>query len=166
MDLQEAEKELKISSNNLDMECKRYAGLFWKVSWEHSSAVSERDMAKKRLAEAYAEVAMMIRNDYESFGFEKRPTEAAIKEKVEVSEQVKEAYSDYIKAKKRSDDWDGMKSSHERRGSMLKMAGELWLKNYYSEKTIKSVENNRATTEQVEQRISEKRKGKRPKRKK
>lgn len=164
MKLQEAEKKLKLNLNDLDNEVKHYSDTLWRVSEQFALAVSKTDTLKKELKEIKAEVFIKYAVNFKENGLEKKPSDGLVKELVIDDEQVRKINKEYFEAKLQSDLWEGMVTSHERRGSMIHRAGDLWEKNYYADRSIKKVEGSEFSSNRREERVSEKRKSGRPKR--
>ena len=90
--------------------------------------------AKKNLTTVEGRKGLEVRKDYKNYGFEFK---ADLKEKpiqaiVDGMPEVEKAFDAYLEAEHRKDVVSGIVSSLEQRKTMIRLAGDLWIKEYYA----------------------------------
>lgn len=152
------EKDLALDINALHLEWQEQAKLYGKWAKRLSKAVKARFkleellkvvriQTKRDVDEVKAELDGLIREDFVSLGFEKRPTEAAITNWILIQPKVKEVQDNcFAKVKRITDDLaDAMEQEELFQGACLAMShkksaieGEvkLWLGEYFSDPDI------------------------------
>ena len=138
MSLQEAQDNLKIDKDALDLVCITHAELFGEVADRHTRAVSERDFKKDALSTAYSEIESEIRSKAAEKG--DKITEKAIAAQVLLSDEYLEANEEYLNEKKEADLWANKKEAFMQKSSMIKRLCDLYLAGYYTTSSVKGAE--------------------------
>ena len=115
MDINDLKKRLVIT-NNLDMELIEQPMVFFEVADAHAMAVAERDTAEEALARVDAEQDAIIR------AYPEKTTEAAIKNKILLSEEHIEAVGVYLEKKKMAARLEGLRKAFEQRSPHIRDA--------------------------------------------
>lgn len=133
--LEEAKNNLQFNKYELDTAVSTHAILYYEISENLAESVSLRDEAKNLLESEYAEISMFVRNDLKNNG--EKVTEEIVKQLTLNSPNYKKSFDKYLDAKFIADEWLAMKEAYVQRGYMLKMMGDLYVTNYFSDITIK-----------------------------
>ncbi len=125
--------DLKINKHKLDDELVNQSGLYMKYAEQNAEALFDRDRAKENLDVVRAEIDSEIRNNWEAFGFEKKPTETAISGCIMQDEKYREANGDLIEKNRDTNILAAAKEAMNHKKSALSNLVALYLAGYYSE---------------------------------
>ena len=165
----EYEEDLEVNKYALDYEWARQPMLYYKWACRFAQAVKERARteerlrlvkteAKRRLEEKKAKIDAAIRKDFRKYGFQSKPTEAAItgrilldpefKKEVELcSMEVERAVEDYLEKLEREEILAGAKTAFSHKKTALEYESQLWLASYFAEPKIPAEARKRASEE-------------------
>jgi hypothetical protein len=132
----------EIDPNRLDLECIRIPHIFLQAVHASSDAKRTVDEAKAEIAVVEAEEAQAIRDNPARYGLEKI-TEAAIAQKVALSERFRAARQRLIEASHQSDLAWGLVQALETKKKSLSMLVELHGLGYFSEVRLKKDDRDR-----------------------
>lgn len=128
-------EDIKIDKYKLDFELINGPEIRHDWSKAHVEAIKQKQKAKARIELVSAEVDEDIRTNWETFNFDKKPTEAAIKQAIIKSEQYQEVMDKFIEtvgdAKMLEHSIEEFDQKHDNLGRMIK----IYLTGYYSEST-------------------------------
>lgn len=142
---------LLIDKNNLDGELIEQPQVFFDVSHEFSMAVSRRDKAKEEIARTAAKVSQNIRRNALDKG--EKITETAISQLVDLDDSYQETVDEHIELVAKASDAQAMKEAFQQRSYVLKDLVNLYLAQYYSSDSVKSVRGQIATAEHAGNRV-------------
>jgi len=144
-DLQELERGLRISKDDLDKELIRQPQTFYSVSKLFMSALAEKDSAELRSKQIEAEVDYELRKAASHSG-EKKPTETQLKNQISAHIRVRKAKRRILAAQAASAQLDALRESYKLRSYALRDLVALYTSNYFSEDSGKSYERPRERT--------------------
>jgi len=130
------EGDLSMDKHSLDTEWLRQASLYLKYSQLYADLASYRDEAKEELSRTDAEIDLEIRADWESFGFENKPTEPAIKAAILQDDRHIKASKDFIQSTREVNILQGAKVALDHKKSALERLSSLLLAGYWAEPLI------------------------------
>ena len=130
------EDDLAIDQHSLDTEWLRQSKLMHKYSVLYADLSSFRDEAKEELARIDAEIDLEIRTGWEAYGFEVKPTEAAIKSVIVNDERHIAAVKELNECSRKMIIAQGAKTALEHKKSALERLTSLVLSGYWAEPRI------------------------------
>jgi len=125
-------EKLLIDKHSLDVAISEQPALFHDISDKLTDALDIRDNCKKTMDEVWAQ----LDSKYRSGGSGKKITEKEISARITSNKLYKQAYQDFLDAKRETDRWANLKSAFEQRASMLKQMASLYCSNYYSTSSV------------------------------
>jgi len=128
--------DLKIDKTKLDVEWEFQSLLFMKWAEAHAQAIFERDKVKEQLDFVRSEIDENIRVDFESYGFDKKPTEAAISAKIIMTAKYKVMYEKLAEANKNVNILAGAREAMNHKKKALENITQLWTMGYFSDPKI------------------------------
>ena len=128
-------EDVKIDKHELDRELINQPSLYREYAKAYAHSLKVRDKARARIDLVKAEVDSDIRTNYEKFGFDKKPTEAAITQAIIKSEEYNEVYDDFIEKNTEAKIIGHSVEAFVQRKDMLIYLTKLFLSGYYSEST-------------------------------
>lgn len=128
--------DLEIDEHALDIEWKGQSKLFMRYAELSAEAVYERDKAKDQLEVVKAEIDSDIRTNFKKFGFDKKPTEAALTAQILTNDKYKKYNDLYIKAIKNMNILIAAKDGIGNKKYALENLTKLWVAGYYSTPNI------------------------------
>jgi len=133
---EETEEEFKLKDINkykLDEEAEKHDNIYREASKIYAKKVRLKYDAELELGIVKDELAEEIRKHPTNWDLKKdeRLTDALINRVIVRDERYKIAYHKYIDAKTESVEWEGVKSSLEQRGWMIKLLYEMWKDAYF-----------------------------------
>ena len=134
--LDEMEKWLKIDRENLDEEVMRQPELFYRVSAELASAISDRDGAKDLMNRTEARIKEDIREEWRKE--EKKFTVTEVDDAASRHPKFKSRQEEYRAASQRVELVSAMKEAFQQRSYMLRELSSLWVNNYFQDSSTKS----------------------------
>lgn len=147
---EQLDADMRIDKYGLDNECAEQTSIYSKWARMSAEASRERDYRQKELDETSAMLDNEIRTDPEKYGI-KDLKEAAVKAVIMGDEAVMKLKSDLIEATTYAKFMNSAVAACDQKKTMLRMLGDLWLGEYYSNVEIRKGE--------VEDRLREKMKG-------
>lgn len=137
--IEDLEELVKINKYELDEVVCNQPVIFDGISEQYVQACSDRDFAKKEMAEWDAAIAIEYRQ--RAVDNNEKLTEAKLQEKVQVDERHQNAVSIFLHKNLIAEMWKGKKEVFQQRAVMAKLCCELYQANYYSENSMKSNKN-------------------------
>ena len=134
MKIAEFREYLKIDKGTLDDEIVRQPSLFFEVSEAYAEAAATRDGFKDQLATVDAELDAKIRAELG----DAKVTESMVKGKVQTAPEHEKAFTDWLVAKERSDQYGALKEAFQQRSYMLRDLVSLYTANYFEQSAIKT----------------------------
>jgi len=129
--------DLRIDKYSLDTEWEKQPMVYMKWAENYAEAVFERDKAKRALELVKAKIDSDIRQNPEKYGFDKKPTEAAIVSEIVQSAEYQDVYDEFIQANKRMNILAGAKEAMSQRKKALESLTDLMIAGYYSQPYVK-----------------------------
>jgi len=126
-------KDLKIDPNNLTGEWLEQPTKNMTYSELYADAAYKRDTLKTKLELTAAIIDSEIRKDFQSFGFDTKPTEVGIKNTILMDTRYKKAQRKALKAGKQANLMTGAKTSFEHRKKALENLVTLVVTGMHSE---------------------------------
>lgn len=130
------EEDMTLDRHQLDFEWNRQPTLYLKYSVLYADLASYRDEAKEKLQRVDASIDLDIRSNWESFGFETKPTEAAIKSTIIQDATHIKASDEYIMAVREVNIAQGAKVALDHKKSALEKLSTLYLSGYWADPRI------------------------------
>lgn len=131
------EKDMELDQHGLDFEWLRQSSLYLKYSVLYADLASYRDEAKEELQRIDAVIDLEIRSDWESFGFETKPTEPAIKAAILQDDRHIKAAKSLIFAVREMNIAQGAKTALDHKKAALERLSTLYLSGYWADPRIK-----------------------------
>lgn len=131
MDINEFQRDKEIDPGRLDVECVKQADLFFKWAQAAVDASFDVDRAKLHLDVVKAKLDLECRKDPASFGLAKS-TESAVDAAVKTHDDYKEAYEEFIEARKNSKLLDAAVTTMEQKKRMLEVLITLHGQQYFA----------------------------------
>jgi len=131
--LLEFKKKLAIDEHGLEFALRDHPDFVFDVGMELAFAISDRDAAKQTLEEVEAFVDAEIRGTASQNG--DKITEKEVESQKKVDNRVKAANQDYLNRKLDASQWSVLKEAFDQRSYALSKLVDLYLANYYSDKT-------------------------------
>lgn len=126
---------LPIDPHSLDEEVSRQPELYYAVAEKSAKYSGIAASAKADMKEAYAKIALEIRED--SVG---KTTEKLIEQQTDSSPAYTAACKKYIKAEELADAWTALTNAFVQRSHMIRELANLMIAGYYQSSTVKSSE--------------------------
>lgn len=124
---------LEIDKYNLDEECATHPQKYNDAAREAARCSKEEKEAERKYIKMKAKVGKEVRKRPGKFGVDPdEPKEGAIKGAIDLDGRVEEAYSEYLDARERAANAAADEKAYEHRRTLIKLLGELWMKDYYS----------------------------------
>jgi len=130
------EEDLSIDQYGLDYEWMRQAKLMQKYAVLHADLSAEKEEAKEWLQRVDAEIDLDVRSNYESYGFETKPTEGAIKSIIANDKKHLKAQKELIEISRQVLIVQGAKTSMEHKKAALERLSSLYLSGYWADPRI------------------------------
>ena len=130
------QEDINLNQYDLEYELIRQASLFLKYSELAVDAGFERDKIKERIKLAETEIDLDIRQDYEQFGFDCKPTEAAIKAAIVQHDSHRKVTRKYIEATRVFNSLTGAKTALEHKKKALELLVSLVIRGYSAEPKV------------------------------
>jgi hypothetical protein len=127
--------DMKINPNRLEREWIRQPDLYAKWAEKCVDAIKRKDLQKVKLEVIYAKLDKYARENWESLGFDKKITEAAIESYVLSNREYQQAKSDMVDIEYEVNLYTAAKQGMEHRKAALQDLVKLHLSGYYSELT-------------------------------
>ena len=135
--------DLQLSTDSLDESWIEQPLLYAKYGELVANATEQRDNAKQNLDVVKAQKDSDIRSAPELFGFDKKPTEAAIANVVILSPEVREATQVLIDANKELNILTVAKTAFDHRKKALEGLTQLFISNYFQSNNSTEINCNR-----------------------
>ncbi|RLD78262.1 MAG: hypothetical protein DRJ07_13455 [Bacteroidetes bacterium] len=126
-------KDIRINEHDLESEWINQPSLMMQYNELYAVAVFERDSLKVKLDYTAAKLDSEIRKDYSKFGFESKPTEAAIKSAILFQKQYVRTMKKTLLAAKQANLMAGVRTSMDHRKKALENLVTLKVTGFYSE---------------------------------
>ncbi len=130
------EEDMELDQHGLDFEWLRQSSLYLKYSVLYADLASYRDEAKEELQRIDAEIDLEIRADWNSFGFETKPTEGAIRAVILQDDRHINASKAHINALREVNIVQGAKVALDHKKSALERLSTLYLSGYWADPRI------------------------------
>jgi len=134
----EYEKDLSIDKYKLDEELLLNPEVVMKWVERYADAAEEKINAKEEINIVKAELDERIRNDWEKYGFDKRPTETAIANKIIMQSEYREVNVRYSRAIRNMVLLEGAKDEFCARRNRIDKLIDLYMAGYWADKPLKS----------------------------
>ena len=123
---------IKINEEDLEGEWLTQPSYYLYFAEAHAEALYEKDLAKAKMDYTFATIYADIKKNWKAY-FDSKPTEAAIKENINCSEEYKKAEMEHIEATKNANILFGAKVGFEHRKMALSNLVSLKIGGFYSE---------------------------------
>jgi hypothetical protein len=147
--------DVSIDRHSLDLEWLKQAQLFNKYSEACANAIYERDKAKERMDLTKAQVEFDIRNDFDSYGLESKPTEGAIASLSIQDVRNIEARESLLLAQRDLNIITGTKVAMEHKKTALEVLSKLYLSGYWAEVRVSSEARKKYGEDDYEEEVKE-----------
>jgi len=135
----EYQEDLAIDKYHLENEWDEQALLFMKWAERHVEALHIRDSLKDKMDLVKAQIDMNIRSEPVKFGFDKKPTEAAISNCIIEDVEYQKISAEYLQAKKDVNILQAVKEAMEHKKKALEAETSLWIGGFYSNPKIPDI---------------------------
>jgi len=125
-------KDIKVDKNKLEEEWLEQPSLFLYYAEAHAEAIFERDKAKSNMDYVYSVLYSKFKNNWQEY-FDSKPTEPALKEKINTHEKYRKAEKRYIKANRNVNVLLSAKTAFDHRKRALENLVSLKISGFYSE---------------------------------
>lgn len=159
-DKSEYQLDLEVNRDRLDEEWEDQPQLYMKWAERLVEAIYERDRAKEKLDFVKANIDSKIRANPRDFGFDKKPTESAILNKIIVDDEYQQVLEVYLKTKRSVGILQGVKEAMEHKKKAIEGEVTLWVGEYFSEPRVSGTvkeKSSREVTEKIRRRLLPKR---------
>ena len=126
-------KDIRINEHDLESEWIHQPSLMMSYNNLYAIAIFERDELKVKLEYTAAQLDSEIRRNYGNFGFDSKPTEAAIKNTVISHKKYVNVMKKTLIAAKQANLMAGVRTSFEHRKKALENLVTLQVTGFYSE---------------------------------
>lgn len=133
-DIDELKGYLRIDKTNLDDEVVHQPSLFYEISEAVVDAIAQRDALKEDLANIDADLDQETRKKVERE--EKRITDTAVAKAIQRHPKHATAFSKYMAAKFKADQFLALKEAFVQRGYMLRDLCQIYVAGYYEKTSI------------------------------
>ncbi|MHA1574909.1 MAG: hypothetical protein ACTSXL_02045 [Alphaproteobacteria bacterium] len=159
------DEDIKINENNIEEMWLEQPSLNMYYNDLYAASIFVRDRCKIQTEYIYAQLDTKIRQDWKSFGFESKPTETAIKNKILMQDEYKKIIYKTLKASKDANLMAGVKTSFEHRKHALSNIVSLRISGFHSEprNIIKDIKNKKVSENHLMQKQNLKRRKKKQK---
>lgn len=137
--LEEFRQYLPVDKFGLDDELCQQSELLFKVSEAYEEALAKRDELKERLATIDAELDGEIREELEKN--DEKATDPKVKALVQADIKHQKAFTAYAQAKLLAGKLSALKDSFKDRGFMIRALGDLYVANYFEQKSVQGTSN-------------------------
>lgn len=128
----------EIDKYNLDVEAAEHPQKYNNAARAAARAAKEEKQAERHYLKTRARVDKEVRKRPSKFGVDPdEPKEKAISGAVDLDDRVEEAYNDYLDAKERAANASADEKTFEHRKILIRLLGELWIKDYYSQVEVR-----------------------------
>lgn len=127
------EEDLKINLNDLAENWDKQPQLYMKWAEKYAQAYFERDKKKEKLEIVKAQIDMDIRTNLDNYGFDKKPTEAAISAKILMQPEYQAASTSVIEANRDMNIYNAAKTAMDHKKKALEMLSYLSTSGLYAE---------------------------------
>lgn len=141
------QEDVQIDQHDLDYELIRQASLYLKYSELSVDANFERDKIKERIKLIETEIDLEIRQNFENFGFDSKPTESGIRACIIQQAEYQDVNEEYINATRTYNSLTGAKVALEHKKKALELLVALVIRGYSA---APQVPNNFKTDTQKE----------------
>ena len=148
---EELNADMKVDKYELDDECARQACVYTKWALLSALASKERDWRQKELDELNAILDNEIRTDPGKFGISDIK-ENAVKSVIAKDPGIMGLKADVIEATAYAKFFNSATSACDQKKTMLRMLGDLWISEYYSDVQIKKGEGEERLRERMKTR--------------
>lgn len=128
--LGDLEDALRFDKNHMDDALIEQPDLFYRVSREYASAISERDGLKLEIAELAAELDKSIRE--EAARMQTKTTETGIQNEIASTPKMADMKRKYAGVAHQADRWLALKEAYQQRAYALKDLAGLWVAGYFT----------------------------------
>jgi len=125
---------LAIDEHALEEACAQHADLFYRVSKHLENEISIRDGMKEQLEDLEAKAYIDICAEAEEA--ETKVTVGEIQARIRLHPEVKRVRDRLLQFKESARQWTALKEAYTQRSYMLKILGELYVSNYYSDVSV------------------------------
>lgn len=132
--------DLFVDKYNLDDAAATQPELYMECVEAIERAKKDTDELEQELEERYSELDLDIRKNYDLYGLEENPKERAIKSAISKEPDIKEIREDLAKAKRILSKLNGRKEALDQRKQMVRLLGDLWLGEYYSDIEVRDAQ--------------------------
>lgn len=129
-------EDTSVDKHNLEEEWTKQSSLFLKWGEAHAEAITEKDRAKEKLDIIKSEIDSDIRTRPEKYGFDKKPTEAAISSIILKHPKYTEVNNEVIKCNEEVNVLAVAKEAMNHKKKALENLTTLWVAGYYSDPDI------------------------------
>lgn len=148
--MRDYKKDIHINVQDLESEWINQPSLMVDYNDLYAVAIFERDELKVKLEYTAAKLDSEIRKDYSKFGFDSKPTEAAIKNTIIFQKQYVKLMKKMLLAAKQANLMSGVRTSFEHRKKALENLVTLHVTGFYSEprnkpKDIRNLKDKKIT---------------------
>ena len=134
IDLEEAQRSLRIAKDAIDEAIMEQPTLFYAVSDMLVFTKEEKDTAKLARDRVEAGVSHKLRTSLNREGT--KFTESALREQVTLDRDYDNAQCAYLSALSEVTAWEHMKEAYSQRGFMIRELARLWTSNFYGENSV------------------------------
>jgi hypothetical protein len=128
--------DVSIDQHDLERELVRQASLYLKYSELAVDANFERDKIKENIKVTESDIDLEIRQNFEQFGFDSKPTETAIRACILQQHEYRDIMGQYIKATKTFNSLTGAKTALEHKKKALELLVALIVRGYSAEPKV------------------------------
>lgn len=147
----ELDEDMKIDKFNLDDECARQPSIYSKWAMLSARASEERDWRQKELDEEAARIDNEVRTDPDKFGI-RDIKESAVKAAIAADEVIMKLKADVVRATAYAKFFYSAVGACDQKKTMLRMLGDLWLGEFYSNVEIRKGESEENLREKMKAR--------------
>jgi len=126
-------KDIRINEHDLESEWINQPSMMMEYNDLYAVAIFERDELKVKLEYTAAQLDAEIRKNYAKFGFDSKPTEAAIKNTIVCRKRYVDVMKKTLIANKQANLMAGVRTSFEHRKKALENLVTLKVTGFYSE---------------------------------
>lgn len=152
---EDLDADMRIDKFGLDNECAQQTSIYSKWARLSAEAGRERDYRQKELDEISADLDNAIRKDPGKYGIAD-VKENAVKAVIQNDKRVMKLKTDVIEITAYASLFKGAVNACDQKKTMLRMLGDLWLGEYYSNVEIKKGEGDERLRERMKGRTAAK----------
>lgn len=146
--LGDLEDALRFDKNHMDDALIEQPDLFYHVSREYASAISERDGLKLEIGELGAELDKSIRDG--AIRAQEKTTETGIQKQIDTTPAMIDLRRRHLGAAHQADRWLALKEAYQQRAYALKDLAGLWVAGYFTSSSAGAARSE-ATTRQADE---------------